>query len=120
MIHFDKTVFGAVYINGQRYGDVLIVGDKIKPRDKERLTREIGDHHQVGDFEVDELLTNKPEIIIIGNGQSGVLEVNDRVRERINKAGAELKILLTPEAIEEFNRFTKEEKKVNCLIHTTC
>lgn len=120
MIHFDKTVFGAVYINDQPHKDILVLGEKIEPRDEVRLEKEIGGHHQIGDFEVEKLLASKPEIIIIGNGQSGVLKVSEVVIEKINKAGVKLLVLETPQAIAEYNRLAGEGKRVNCLMHTTC
>lgn len=119
-VYFEKTVFGDVYINSTRYSDVLVVGDKIKPRQTKRLDQQYGGHHLVGDFEVEELLANQPEVIIIGNGQSGVLKVSDRIRVRVETAGAEFIVLETPEAIEKYNQLTGKGKKVNCLVHTTC
>jgi len=120
MVHFEKTWFGGVRINGQDFSQVLVVGEEIEERDAQRLNQLYGTTHRIGPWEVEKLLSNKPEIIIIGNGQSGVLEVTSEVEEKIRASGAELKVLLTPEAISEFNKLYQEGKKVNALIHTTC
>jgi len=96
------------------------VGEIIEERDEKQLYNLFGTTHQIGDWEVEKLLRNKPEIIIIGNGQSGVLKVNDEVKQKLISAGVKLEILITPEAIKEFNKLYKEGKKVNALIHTTC
>jgi len=120
MINFEKTWFGGVRVNGQDFKQVLVIGEEIKERDEEKLNELYGTTHRIGSWEVEKLLSSKPEIIIIGNGQSGVLKVTDEVRKKIEAASAELKILLTPAAIEEFNKLYQEGKKVNCLIHTTC
>lgn len=119
MVHFDSTVFGRVTINGKKYGDVLIVDDKVVPRDKDNLRKVFGTSHEVSKEEVRLLLKDCPQVVIIGTGQSGVLLVSDKVREKIENAGAELIVLKTPEAIKRFNELY-ETKIVNALVHTTC
>ena len=120
MIHFDKTWFGGVKINGQDYRQVLVVGEEIEERDEEELNKLYGTTHRIGPWEVEKLLFGKPDVIIVGNGQSGVLEVTEEVREKIETSGVELRILLTSQAISEFNKLYSSGKKVNALIHTTC
>jgi hypothetical protein len=39
MLHIDKTKFGVVTINGKEYRDVLIIGEKIIPRDYPMLKK---------------------------------------------------------------------------------
>jgi len=119
MIKFDSTNFGEVIINGISYGDVLIAGGRVTPRDRNLLRNVLGTSHAIGEWEVEKLLRGNPQAIIIGTGQSGLLRVSNKVRERVEKAGIELIALETPEAIEEFNRLSKT-KRVNALIHTTC
>lgn len=119
-VQFDGSKFGSVTINKREYQDVLVIGEKIIERDEERLDREIGGHHFIGDFEVEELLSNKPEAVIIGIGTAGAVEVGKEVREKLEAAGVELRLLLTPLAIAEFNKLYSEGKRVNALIHTTC
>lgn len=120
MINFDKTWFGGVKINGQNFRDVIVVGEEIEERDDQRLHQLFGRAHWIGDWEVEKLLSNNPEIVIIGNGTGGLLEVTSEVEEKFKTAGVELRILLTPQAISEFNKLYQESKRVNALIHTTC
>ncbi|MBI5465206.1 hypothetical protein HY946_01195 [Candidatus Gottesmanbacteria bacterium] len=120
MVNFEKTWFGGVRINGQDWHDVIVVGEEIEERDDRRLHQVFGRAHWIGDWEVEKLLSNNPEIVIIGNGTGGLLEVTPEVQEKFKKAGVELKILLTPEATSEFNKLYSEGKKINALIHTTC
>jgi hypothetical protein len=63
-------------------------------------------------------LEGNPAVVIIGNGQSGVLRVDSETKKAI-EAKARLLVLRTPEAIEKFNELSKE-KRVNALVHTTC
>lgn len=119
-VHFDSSRFGEVVINGRSYGDVLVVGDEIEERDDPRLDQELGTDHLIGDWEVAKLLSNKPEIIIIGTGTAGDLRAIPEVRRKIEKAGGELIAATTPRAIEEYNSLVEMGKRVNALIHTTC
>jgi hypothetical protein len=118
--HFDSSKFGQVTINGKIYRDVLVIGELVKERDDDRLIAEVGGHHRLGNFEVEELTANNPELVIIGNGTNGDVEVGEAPREEFKKKGIELKILKTPAAILEFNKMVSQGKKVNALIHTTC
>lgn len=119
-IHFDSSSFGEVLINGKAYGGVLVVGNQVEERDDPRLEREVGSDHLVGGWEVKRLLSNEPEVVIIGSGVSGVLRVQPQIREQFKKAKVELLVLTTPRAIEEYNSLVEMGKKVNALIHTTC
>ena len=120
MLHINSTSFGSITINNKKYGQVLIVGKIVEERDEKQLYKLFNTTHQIGDWEVEKLLSNQPEVIIIGSGQSGVLEVSPEVKGKLTTGEARLKILITPEAIAEFNKIYKEGKKVNALIHTTC
>lgn len=119
-VSFDSSSFGEVVINGRSYGDVLVVGNQVEERNDPRLERELGSDHLVGDWEVKELLSNDPEVVIIGSGVSGVLRVQPQIREQFKKVKVELVVLTTPQAIEEYNSLVSMGKKVNALIHSTC
>lgn len=112
--------WGKVEVDGQEYQQVLIVGDQVLERDEIKLRKLFGTTHQIGDWEIEKLLSGKPEIIVIANGFEGILEVNEKFKERSAKSGTELKILKTPTAVEEFNRLSQKGKRINALIHTTC
>lgn len=107
-------------MNGKDFKQILVVGEETEERDEGQLNQLYGTTHRIGPWEVEKLLSNRPEVIVVGNGQSGVLEVMEEVAGKIKTAGVDLRILLTPEAISEFNKLYKEGRKVNALIHTTC
>ena len=119
IIQFESTSFGKVVIDGKTYGDVLIANNEVVPRNRGLLRKVFGTSHKINEEEVERLLEGDVEVIIIGTGQSGVLSVDSRIREKINSADVELIEAKTPEAIKLFNSLTGE-KKVNALIHTTC
>lgn len=120
MPHINSTEFGSITIDGQKYDQVLIVGREVRERDRTKLHELFGTTHKIGQWEVEDLLSNKPEVIIIGTGQEGALEVDNWVKNAINSSNIELIIQKTPEAVEIFNSLTQSGKAVNALIHTTC
>lgn len=120
MVFLERTDFGSVTIDGKKYRDVLIIDGKIVERDLEKLHKLFGSGHVIPDWEIDALCGGKPQVVLVGSGQDGVLEVNGKLREAVKEAGAELEVMLSPAALILYNHLTAEGKKVNALIHTTC
>ena len=120
MPHIDSTKFGEITIDGGNYKQVLIVGDLVMERDYQKLESLFGTTHKIGNWEIEELIGNNPEIIIIGTGQNGVMEVNDKFLEIMERKNIKVITEITPKAIEIYNKKVEENKKINALIHTTC
>lgn len=120
MIKIDAVEWGKIVVKGREYKQILAVGEKVFERDSEKLHQLFGTTHQIGDWETEELLKGKPEVIVIGNGWDGILEVSEELRTKSEELEIEIKILRTPKAVEEFNQLVEEGKRVNALIHTTC
>lgn len=120
MPHIDSTKFGEIIIDGNKYFQVLIVGNSVTEREFEKLEKLFGTSHKIGDWETDELLKENPETIVVGTGQNGMLEVERNFSDRIKNEKVELVIAKTPEAIKIYNEKTKDGKRVNALVHTTC
>lgn len=120
MLHIDETQFGEITIDKKKYHQVLIAGDKIEERDYKKLKELFDTAHKIGDWEIEELLSNNPEVIVIGTGQNGAMTVDDESAKKLKAISTEVIIAKTPEAIEIYNDRVKLGKKVNALIHTTC
>jgi len=120
MVKIENVVWGKVKVNGQVFHQVLIISEQVLVRDENKLRSLFGTTHRIGDWEQKLLLSNSPEIILIARGWDGALKVEENFKKRIEKKGIGLKIVLTPEIIKEYELLTKQGKKVNCLIHTTC
>ena len=65
-------------------------------------------------------LALKPEVLIIGNGVEGALEIGKKARKEIEDAGVKLIVLRTPEACREYDRLYHQGKRVILLAHGTC
>ncbi len=70
--------------------------------------------------DVDELLGNGAEVVVVGRGQQGRLEVMDETLSRIEEQGASAEILKTQQAIERYNELAQQGVAVGALIHSTC
>lgn len=120
MPKIESLTWANVKIGGQGFWQVLVIGERLVPRDVERVKKEYGTDHVVADWEQELLLSENPEVILVANGWSGILKVGQDFKEKAKKAGTELRVVLTPKAAEEYNQLIKDGKRVNALIHTTC
>jgi len=116
----EHCSFGQVVIDGQPYGDVLIVAGQIRPRNRELLKQLYGTSHTVGAEEKSELLSGKPDYLIIGTGQYGSLKVPEEVVTAAKQQQTKVIIKNTPEISSDFNSLWHKGFKINALIHTTC
>ncbi len=120
MIKIDSVEFGSIVIDGVKYSQVLIIGDKATERDCMKLKEKFATSHKIGDWEKTQLWENNPEIIVIGTGWDGVTQVEESFVEQAKEKGIALLKFLTPEAVEFYNQKTGAGIKINALIHTTC
>lgn len=120
MPKIDSVSWGKVKIDGVDYWQVLIIGDRVIPRQVEKVKEKYGTDHVIADWEQALLLSGHPQVILIANGWSGVLKVNEKIKNQISKMGIELRIVLTPKIIKAYNDLVAAGKRVNALIHTTC
>lgn len=119
-MRLDSIEFGSISIDGVKRGDVILVAGQVVERDRAQLKVLFGTSHKIGDWEIELLCSKSPQVILVGNGFQGVLEVDERLRSAARKAGARLEVVLSPAAIERYAQLVAEGKRVNALIHTTC
>lgn len=120
MPYINSTQFGNVVIDNKKYNQVLIIGDSIIERDYDKLEELFGTSHKIGDWEIKELLKENPEIIVIGIGQNGAMEVDKEFVDDMRDRNIKAITANTPEAMKIYNEKIKQGKRVNALIHTTC
>lgn len=106
--------FGNITIDGKNYrSDVIIFPDKINSK----WWRKNG--HLLSDEDIGEILKYKPEMLIIGTGASGLMKVDQKVKDKLNSLGIGFIIKNTAEAVEEYNKLEKKDKII-CAFHLTC
>ncbi len=110
----EHYTFGRVVIDGRAYTkDLIIFPERINPS----WWRKEGHLLQLEDLE--EVIKEKPELLIIGTGYHGVLEVPEGLSSALRAKGIEVIVKKTAEAVEIYNKRYGTKKTVACL-HLTC
>lgn len=106
--------FGEIKISGKSYrSDVIIYPNHIDSN----WWRKQGHNLEVDD--ISEVIDTKPEVVIFGTGQPGLMQVEKKTIEYLEKLGIKSIILPTEKACQEYNRIANSKKVVACL-HLTC
>jgi hypothetical protein len=110
----DSYDFGKITVNGKRYNsDLLVFPNKVKTD----WRRKKGHRLQIADL--NEVLEAKPEVLVVGTGYWGMMNVTHETRSHIESEGIELIVQKTAEACKTFNRLI-ESRKVVAALHLTC
>jgi hypothetical protein len=106
--------FGVIKIAGGIYrSDVIIYPDHVDSQ----WWRKQGHLLEMNDIK--EVIETKPDVIIIGTGQSGYMHVSDNTLAKIHKLNIETIVMPTEKACKEYNRIASKKKVIACL-HLTC
>ena len=114
MNFIDEYHFGKIIVNGMTYQkDIIIFPDYIQ----DQWWRVEGHNLQI--FDLDSVISYKPEILFIGTGMYGLMRVDDQVIKKLKDAGIN-KIFVdkTKKICEEYNS-EKVPQKIAAL-HLTC
>ncbi len=107
--------FGVIEVFGKRHtSDIKIIEGAVSSE----WWRAQG--HLLSSSDVEDILSESPEILVVGMGLPGYMKVADELRERLATAGISLIDLPTPEAVVSFNRLRESGKKVAGAFHLTC
>ncbi len=113
MVHIEGTSFGGITVEGKHYShDVWVLADgSIRRRDR---------NHEFTLNEFDFLLKGKPELVIVGTGQSGCVRVDKEVAELAVKQGVKIIDDITPNALKQYNEAADAGRRVAGAFHVTC
>lgn len=112
----ESYEFGAIVIDGKRYtSDVIVFPERVI----DGWWRKEG--HKVHIEDLGEILKQKPkpEVLILGTGYYGLVEIPPDVTNTLKSHGIELVAQPTREACQTFNE-TKSSKRVVGAFHLTC
>jgi len=115
----NSTRFGSITIEGEKYeNDVLIrLGGEVKKR-KKKLSKAIyGTSHKISLDEAKYVFEERAEQLIIGTGQTGLVELSDEAAAYFKENKCQVQMLPTPEAIRTWN---EAEGEIIALFHVTC
>ena len=106
--------FGMMTVNGQKYtSDLIIFPDKIK----DSWWRKSG--HRLSLQDLEDVLRAKPEILVIGTGFTGLMKVEEDVKNYAHKKGITLIVERTQKAVQKYNQFVASGRTIGAF-HLTC
>lgn len=112
--HIDAYHFGQITISGETYRkDIIILPERL-------ITgwwRKEG--HLLQGADLPEILEAKPDLLIIGQGAHGRMQVANDAEMVLNAAGIEWVAMPSEQACREYNRKARECNAVAAL-HLTC
>ncbi len=110
----DSYDFGKIIVDGQKFtNDLIISKEGVEPN----WWRKRG--HELSKEDIEGVLAQKPDVLIVGTGFSGVLKVPKNVEDFIKAQGVEVIVKRTEEACNEYNRLCMQ-KNVIAALHLTC
>jgi len=107
--------FGQITIDGRRYTrDLIIIPDRVK----DNWWRREG--HQLSMHDLKEVVEAKPEVLVIGTGYNGYMDVPSDVQDFFASKKIELVVEKTSEACKTYNRLAQSKRRVVAALHLTC
>lgn len=108
--------FGKMVINGVTYQkDVIITKEEVIPE----WWRKNGHQLQLEDIR-EVLENNKPEILVVGKGQFGMMSIASDITDYLHNNNISLQHKKTGKAVQIFNKLYHEGENVVGAFHLTC
>lgn len=110
----DSYSFGRMVVDEQTYtADLIIFPGRIESS----WWRKTG--HRLCLQDIEEVLKEKPEVIVVGTGFTGLMKVEEEVIREVRSKGILLFIEKTKKAVQKFNETSTQKKTVGAF-HLTC
>jgi hypothetical protein len=107
--------FGTIAIDDKTYtSDVIISPEQVI----DHWWRKQG--HKLDISDLDDILKAKPDMLIIGTGYYGRMQVTDETRQFLEQQGIKVHQAKTGDAVTEFNALQKECARIVAALHLTC
>ncbi len=114
-MRIDSYSFGVMKIQGTNYkADVIILGDKIISNWWRR------NGHNLAAEDLGDVIDYKPQVLVVGRGAYGMMDVPASTKERLQTEGIELIAEETGKACDIFNKQTESGRKTAGAFHLTC
>ena len=113
-MHIDGYVFGRIIIDSKAYTtDVIVYPDRVDSS----LWRKEG--HCLYKEDLPGIVEAKPDILVIGTGNMGVMQVPESTIKYFEEHRIEVRIAKTGKAVELFNELSATKKVIGAF-HLTC
>jgi hypothetical protein len=114
-MQIDHYRFGHIDIEGRSYdADVIVFPNHVQ----KRWWRHEG--HQLATEDLGTFMAEKPEVLVVGTGYYGRMQVPEEILDSLRAAGIEVRIAKTGDAVDEFNRLQREYASIVAALHLTC
>jgi len=114
-MRIDSYSFGVMKVGGAEYrADLIVFPDRIRSN----WWRRQG--HSLAVEDLDDVLDFKPDVLVIGKGASGLMEIPPSTKKVLQKEGIEVIAKNTGQAWGLFNEQIKKGRKVVGAFHLTC
>jgi hypothetical protein len=114
-MNIEDYRFGRIVIDGKSYtSDVIVFPDRVQ----DGWWRSEG--HELCPADVWEVVQEKPEVLVVGTGHSGLMRVLAETEEYLERQGIRLMVQRTAEACQTFNRLSRLGEKAVAALHLTC
>ncbi|MBT8763132.1 hypothetical protein KFV02_04220 [Desulfohalobiaceae bacterium Ax17] len=111
----EKYSFGEMVVAGKKYTtDLKIIKGQVVPN----WWRKKG--HRVFLEDIEDIIQANPQIIVIGKGKPGLLQVDDSLKKFLEKQGISLIEQKTAQALQTFNELYQQKEPVAAGFHLTC
>ena len=115
MAEIQKYSFGSIDIDSVMYSsDVIIYSDS-----RIECPWRRSESHYLTAEDIPEIISNVPEVIVIGTGAVGIMQVDDNILSLLRQRGVEVYVEKTKQATKIYNDLAKNKKTCACL-HLTC
>ena len=113
MVKINSMKFGEIMIDNKTYySDMIVWWDgRVEYREKS---------HIFGVNELSKIASKNIEMVVVGTGTEGILKIEEDVESVAEEMNIQVFVDTSPKAIEMFNAFQNEGKKVVAVIHATC
>ncbi len=110
----DSYQFGLIVVSGKKYtSDVIIFPDRVS----DNWWRKTG--HQLCLNDITEVITENPEVLVVGTGASGLVKVLPEVERGAETQGIKLIVEATDKACHTYNHICHSQRVIAAL-HITC
>jgi len=110
----DSYEFGEIVISGRKYSsDVIVYPDRVK----DDWWRKEG--HQLCIDDLGDVVERNPDVIVVGIGDPGLMEILPETEEYIKSRRIELIVQSTKEACRIYNQLSSSQKVI-AFLHLTC
>jgi hypothetical protein len=113
-MHIDRYEFGLIVIDGRTYRQDLLLWPGHVKSDWWRL-----EAHLLQLPDVAEALAQAPQVLVVGTGQPGRLEVDPELAAYLKDRGVELVARPTREACQVINQLAPQ-RRLAAALHLTC